>query len=65
MTGDLENEQTLKSNNWMGPGIRTREEELLCDIGKQTLEGYDWSWKMSKLWPKMIALITTHIQMKG
>lgn len=37
--------------------------ELLRDISKQTLEGWDWSWQMSKSWPKMNALINTHIQM--
>ncbi len=62
MTGRLEHERRLKSNNnWRGLVIWTSGEE--SDISKQTLEGWDWSWQMSKSWPKMIALITTHIQM--
>lgn len=59
--------------SWSGHGKATTgrdsafgqvEIEYYCMTSvNKTLVGWDWSWQMSKSWPKMIALITTHIQM--
>lgn len=63
VSGRREHERRLKSNNnWMGLGILMSGDESYC-VTSVHKPSRVWDWQMSKSWPKMNALITTHIQM--
>lgn len=62
VTGHLEHERRLKSNNKLNGTRHLDEWGTGATVRHQwtnPLVGWGWSWQMSKSWPKMIALITT------